>query len=178
MQSIPASFSDPVHALRYRIADLLARVEAENDGLDARTATLALLETAFGAALTFSASPDRARRHVDAAVDKIHTSARAARARSSDRDTDPITTVPARGRRAASTVAPLAGRLFLAVTIAMLSWATVVFMAHRGSVSPWNLLGPLFCTALALVTAYRFLVSGGYIRPWALFSRQQRLRSL
>ena len=70
MHSIPATFSDPVHALRYRIADLLARVEAENDGLDARTATLALLETAFGAALTFSSSPDRARRHVDAAVDK------------------------------------------------------------------------------------------------------------
>jgi hypothetical protein len=59
----------------------------------------------------------------------------------------------------------------------MLSWATVVFMAHRGPVSPWNLLGPLFCTALALVTAYRFFVSGGHIRPRALFSRP-RLRSL
>ncbi len=178
MQSIPASFTDPVHALRYRIADLLARVEAESDGLDARTATTALLETAFGAALTFSTSPDRARRHVDAAVDKIHTSARAARASSPDGDADSTTIVPARGRRAASTAAPLAGRLFLALTVAMLSWATIVFMAHRGPVSSWNLLGPLFCTALALVTAYRFLVTGGYIRPWGLFSRGQRLRSL
>jgi hypothetical protein len=177
MQSIPANFSDPVHALRYRIADLLARVEAENDGLDARTATIALLETAFGAALTFSASPDRARRHVDDAVNSIHASARAARPSSPNGDADPTTTVPARGRRGASSAAPLAGRLFLAVTVAMLSWATVVFMAHRGSVSPWNLLGPLFCTVLAVVTAYRFRVSGGFIRPWALFSRQQRLRS-
>jgi hypothetical protein len=64
------------------------------------------------------------------------------------------------------------------VTVAVLSWATIVFMAHRGPVSPWNLLGPLFCTALALVTAYRFLTTGGYIRRWALFSRPQRLRSL
>ena len=70
MSSIPATFSDPVHELRYRIADLLAHIETENDGLDARTATLALLETAYGAALTFCASPDRARRHVGAAVDQ------------------------------------------------------------------------------------------------------------
>jgi hypothetical protein len=178
MHSIPATFSDPVHALRYRIADLLARVEAENDGLDARTATLALLETAFGAALTFSSSPDRARRHVDAAINKIHAGARATSATSGTDDTNSTTTVPARGGRAASAAAPLAGRLFLAVTVAVLSWATIVFMAHRGPVSPWNLLGPLFCTALALVTAYRFLTTGGYIRRWALFSRQERLRSL
>ena len=41
MQSSPATFSDPVHDLRYQIADLLAIIEAENAGLDARTATLA-----------------------------------------------------------------------------------------------------------------------------------------
>ena len=66
----------------------------------------------------------------------------------------------------------------MAVTVAILSWVTIGFLAHRGPLSPWNLLGPLFCTALALVSAYRFLVSGGYMRPWALFSRGQRLRAL
>ena len=68
--------------------------------------------------------------------------------------------------------------MFLAITVAVLSWATIVFLAQRGPVSPWNLLGPLFCTALALVTAYRFLVAGGYMRPLTLFSRGQRLRAL
>ena len=72
MQSSPATFSDPVHDLRYRIADLLANIEAENAGLDARTATLALVETAYGAALTFCATPERARRHVGDAVATIH----------------------------------------------------------------------------------------------------------
>ena len=174
MQSIPATFSDPVHDLRYRIADLLANVEAENDGLDARTATLALLETAYGAALTFCATPDRARRHVGDAVDTIHVGALARRtpkaAGDSRRAGDRVYTLPA--------AAPLAGRPFLAVTVALLSWVTIGFLAHRGPLSPWNLLGPLFCTALALVSAYRFLVSSGYMRPWALFSRGQRLRAL
>ena len=178
MTAIPATFSDPVHELRYRIADLLATIETENDGLDARTATLALLETAYGAALTFCVSPDRARRLVGAAVDQIHAGALARRAGAGPGDpTTPPS--PARGRRGSPPPAtPLAGRLFLAITVAVLSWATIVFLAHRGPVSPWNLLGPLFCTALALVTAYRFLVAGGYMRPWALFSRGQRLRAL
>ena len=34
MSSSPATFSDPVHQLRYRIADLLADIETENEGLD------------------------------------------------------------------------------------------------------------------------------------------------
>jgi hypothetical protein len=178
MSSIPATFSDPVHELRYRIADLLANIETENDGLDPRTATLALLETAYGAALTFCTSPDRARRHVGAAVDQIHAGTVARRTGPSAGDSTTPSS-PARGRRGSPPpAAPLAGRLFLAITVAVLSWATIVFLAHRGPVSPWNLLGPLFCTALALVTAYRFLVSGGYMRPWWLFSRGQRLRAL
>jgi hypothetical protein len=175
MQSIPATFSDPVHDLRYRIADLLANIEVEDDGLDARTATLALLETAYGAALTFCATPDRARRHVGDAVDVIHAGALARRTRKTAGDA----TGPARDRRGTPPgAATLAGRPFLAVTVALLSWVTIGFLAHRGPLSPWNLLGPLFCTALALVSAYRFLVSSGYMRPWALFSRGQRLRAL
>ena len=78
----------------------------------------------------------------------------------------------------ATVASPLAGRTFMAVTVAILSWATIVFLAHLGPVSPWNLLGPLFCTVLAVGSAYRFLVSAGHMRPWALFSREQRLRPL
>jgi hypothetical protein len=175
MQSIPATFSDPVHDLRYQIADLLANIEAENAGLDARTATLALVETAYGAALTFCATPEHARRHVGEAVDTIHAGALVRRTRK----TAGHSTSPAKdGRGAPATAATLAGRPFLAVTVALLSWVTIGFLAHRGPLSPWNLLGPLFCTALALVSAYRFLVSSGYMRPWALFSRGQRLRTL
>lgn len=177
MSSIHGTFSDPVHLLRYRIADLLANIEIEKGGLDARTATMALLETAYGAALTFCASPDRARRHVGAAVDRIHARALARQVRSCDRQTIPPY-APAIGLHDAPTAATrLGGRLFLAITVAVFSWATIVFLAHRGPVSPWNLLGPLFCTALALVTGYRFLVSGGYMRPWGLFARGQRLRA-
>src|SRR5579863_2983807 len=95
MQSSPATFSDPVHDLRYRIADLLANIEAENDGLDARTATLALLETAYRAALTFCATPDRARRHVGDAVDNIHAGALIRRTRKTAGDS----TSPPRDRR-------------------------------------------------------------------------------
>ncbi len=177
MHATTASFSDPVHDLRYRIADLLARVEAEQRGLDARAATLALLETAYGAALTFSPSPDRARRHVDAAVDRIHAGAVARASTAHEDDTD-APAAPARGGRAGSPApAPLAGRMFMALTVAILSWATIVFLAQRGPVSPWNLLGPLFCTALALVSAYQFLTSAGHMRPCALFSREDRVRA-
>lgn len=169
--------SDPVHALRYRIAELLADIETEQQGLDARTATAALLETAYGAALTFCASAERARRHVDGLVDKIHSAA-LARPKATRPEGPPSPHTPARGARGPSpAAAPLAGRTFLAITVAVLSWATIVFMAHRGPVSPWNLLGPLFCTVLALVSAYRSLVAGGHMRPWAPLSRQQRLRS-
>jgi hypothetical protein len=178
--------SGPVHDLRYRIADLLARIEAENDGLDPASATLALLETAFGATLTFCRSPDRARQHLDAAVERIHadhlTQSGAARTalagpaqtRTGERASPSLRqaagpAVSARGSQASP-------RVFLAVTVAVFSWATVVFLAHRGPLSPWNLLGPLFCTLLALVSAYRFLVGSRYIRPWSIFSREPRLR--
>ncbi len=174
MQSSHATFSDPVHDLRFRIADLLATIEAENAGLDARTATLALVETAYGAALTFCATPDNARRHVGEAVDNIHAGALVRRTRR----TAGHSTSPARDGGAPPAAATLAGRPFLAVTVALLSWVTIGFLAHRGPLSPWNLLGPAFCTALALVSAYRFLVAGRYMRPWALFSRGQRLRAL
>lgn len=188
MHTTTPTFSDPVHEIRYRIADLLAQIEVDKDGLDPRIATLALLETAYGAALTFCPSPDRARRHVDTTVQKIHSGNLARPVGAWTHDAAPPvppvqdrrTTSPASSPLAASSLAgsPLAARVFLAVTVAILSWATVVFLAYRGPLSPWNLLGPLFCTLLALVSAYRFLVSGGYMRPWALFSRQQRLRPL
>ena len=175
MQSSPAvAFSDPVHDLRYRIADLLANIEAESDGLDARAATLALVETAFGAALTFCATPDRALRHLGDAVDTIHAGAlvrRTPKAAGDSRRAEHRL-----GARPAA--APLAGRPFWAVTVAVLSWVTIGFLTHRGPLSPWNLLGPVFCTALAVVSTYRFLVAGGYMRRWALFSRGQRLRAL
>ena len=176
MHSTIPAFSDPVHEVRYRIADLLAQIEADNNGLDPRTATLALLETAFGAALTFCRSPDRARQHVDIAVRRIHAGdlaqipgkGQGARVRA---------VAPAITPAGISAVSPLASRVFLATTVAILSWATVVFLAHRGSLSPWNLLGPLFCTLLAFVSAYRFLISSGHMRPWAVFSRQHRSRA-
>jgi hypothetical protein len=176
MQLAPI-FSDPVHDVRYRIADLLAQIEAERSGLDARTATQALLETAYGAALTFCRSPDGARGHVNTTVERIHSRdvARPPIA-STDRSGPPN---PARGARGlSSSASPLAGRMFMAITVAVLSWATIVFLAHRGAVSPWNLLGPLFCTALALTSAYRFLVAGGHMRPWSLFTRPRHLRPL
>jgi hypothetical protein len=175
MQLAP-TFSDPVHELRYRIADLLAQIEAERNGLDARSATQALLETAYGAALTFCLSPNRARRHVSTAVEKIHAGDAARPAISPPDRSGPPT--PARGGRVSSSASPLAGRMFMAVTVAVLSWATIVFLAHRGPISPWNLLGPLFCTALAFMSAYRYLVAGGHMRPWSLFTRTQRLRPL
>lgn len=181
---VPVSI--PVHDLRYRIADLLARIEAENDGLDPASATLALLETAFGATLTLCRSPDRARQHLDAAVERIHTDHLT---QSGPTQTGPAGFPQTRTReRASASLRQVARpsvsaggsqasqRVFLAVTVAVLSWATVVFLAHRGPLSPWNLLGPLFCTLLALVSAYRFLVSSGYMRPWSLFSREPRLR--
>ncbi len=165
---VPTTFSDAIRALRYQIADLLANIEAENHGLDARTATLALLDTAYGAALTFCATPDRARHHVGDAIDSIHAGALARGARKTAAEA-----VSSATRRDAWTrpAAPPSGRPFLAVTVAVLSWLTIAFLAHRGPVSPWNLLGPVFCTALAVMSAYRFVVSGGYIRPGLALSR-------
>lgn len=159
MQSPHAAVPDAVHDLRYRITDLLAEIEAEKSGLDPRTATVALLETAYGAALTFCSSATRARHHVDALVQKIHAGHGTA------------------AQRPAAIQSTPTSRLYLAIMVAVLSWVTVVFLAHRGPVSPWNLLGPVFCTVLALVTAYRFLVSSGFMRPLQLFSRGQRLGS-
>ena len=177
MHSTIPAFSDPVHEVRYRIADLLAQIEADNNGLDPRTATLALLETAFGAALTFCRSPDRARQHVDIAVRRIHAGDLAQIPERRAPGHVPAAT-PAVTRARAPGASPLASTVFLAATVAILSWATVVFLAHRGPLSPWNLLGPLFCTLLALVSAYRFLISSGHMRPWAFFSRQHRFRAL
>ena len=176
MNSTTPTCSDPVHEVRYRIADLLARIETENDGLDPRAATLALLETAFGAALTFCRSPDRARHHVDTTVRRIHAGDLAQLPGERTGGHIPTAT-PAATRAGAPGASPLASTVFLAATVAILSWVTVVFLAHRGPLSPWNLLGPMFCTLLALVSVYRFLVSSGHMRPWALFSREHRFRT-
>lgn len=177
MHSTIPVFSDPVREVRYRIADLLAQIEAENNGLDPRAATLALLETAFGAALTFCRSPDRARQHVDSAVRSIHAGDLAQSPGEPTGGRPPAATRAVAGAGTAGGT-PLGARVFLAATVAILSWATVVFLAHRGSLSPWNLLGPLFCTLLALVSAYRFLVSSGHMRPWAFLSRPRRSPAL
>jgi hypothetical protein len=176
MHSTIPAFPDPVREVRYRIADLLAQIEADNNGLDPRTAMLALLETAFGAALTFCRSPDRARQHVDIAVQRIHAGDLAQIAGEGQGDRVPAVASPVTpaGTAAAS---PQVARVFVATTVAILSWATVVFLAHRGSLSPWNLLGPLFCTLLAFVSAYRFVISSGHMRPWAFFSRHHRARA-
>ena len=176
MNSTTPAFSDPAHDLRSRIADLLARIETENDGLDPRAATRALLETAFGAALTFCRSPDRARQHVDTTVRRIHAGDLAQFPRERAGGHIPTAT-PAATRAGAPGGSPLASPVFLAVTVAILSWITVVFLAHRGPLSPWNLLGPMFCTLLALISVYRFLISSGHMRPWALFSREHRFRT-
>jgi hypothetical protein len=174
---LATTFSDPVHDLRYRIADLLARIETEEHGLDAGVATQALLETAYGAALTFCSSPDRARRHVDTAVERIHSGASRPSGFVRAGHSEPPT--PARGERGSSSHAsPPAGQFVMAVVVAVLSWATIAFLARRGPISPWNLLGPLFCTALALVSAYRHLVAGRFMRPWSLFTRPRHVRAL
>ena len=177
MHTTTTTFSDPVLDVRYRIADLLAQLEADNHGLDPRTATRALLETAFGAAMTFCGSPERARQHVDRAVRTIQLGDRTRiSGEVPDRQVPAATTTPS--PTATDAACPLAARVLLAATVAILSWGTVLFLPHRGALSPWNLLGPMFCTLLAIVSAYRFLVSSGHMRPWALFSRQQRVRAL
>jgi hypothetical protein len=182
----PVSAPISVPDLRYRIADLLAQIEADNESLAPADATQALLETAFGAALTFCSSPDRARQHMDSTIEGIHTDhlhqsggtqkalASSVKGRTSERARSSLRTathsLASPGRFHASQ------RAFLAVAVAILSWATVVFLAHRGQLSAWNLLGPLFCTLLAMISGYRFLVLGGHMRHWAFLSRGQRLR--
>jgi hypothetical protein len=148
------------HELHVRLADLLADVETRNHGLDPALAASALVETAYGAALTFCEDSEHARRHIRGVVDALdkHHPARAL---------EP---------EAAVSNVQTASKVVLIVSVAILAWLTIVFLARRGAFSLWNLIGPVFCTLLAMVTLYRFLVEQGRIRPWSFLDRGTRSR--
>src|SRR4051812_42346079 len=130
------------HHIRFRLADLLAEIEASHHGLDPAVAVAALVDTAFQAALTCSSSPDQAREHIHAALDALQ-----------ERHVEP-------------TPQPPTARVLLVFAVTSLAWITIVFLARRGTLSSWNFIGPGFCTALAITTVYRHLVESARIRPF------------
>jgi hypothetical protein len=146
--------------LRFQIADLLARAEAAEGGLDPRMAALALIETAYAASLTYCRDDAQAQHDLHTLIEAVRQS----RTGQGSSASQPAPAVPP------SDGASPRARLALVTAVTFLSWATVIFMSRRAPLSPWNFLGPAFCTVFALGTVYRFLVAHRWMRPWRVLS--------